>query len=101
MRGLDIEVRCEQRLQHAPLIQSQTIDDDEHRRFVAVDYRQQEFGDDVNRERRSVALEIFQPARIMLLDVRRKLAMHVGVKTLQRFVEPHLAGGSEVHIPAH
>src|SRR5437588_7594268 len=88
-------------LQHPTLVQSQKIDDDEHRRLVALEYRHQEFGDDVDRKRRPVALKIFQPARIMLLDVSRKLAMHVGIKTLQRFIESHLAGGSEINVPAH
>src|SRR5450756_2576600 len=49
VRGLGVEEGSEQRLQHAPLIEPQTIDDDEHRRLVALENRQQKLGDDVYR----------------------------------------------------
>ena len=101
MRRLDVEEWSEQRLEHSPLIEAQAVHDDEHRRLVALQDRQQELGDDVNRERWPVPFEILEPIRIVVLDVQRELAVHVRIETLERLIESHLAGGSEVHIPAH
>ena len=101
MRCLDIEERSEQRLQRAPLVETQAIDDDEHRRLVALEDRQQEFANDVDGERRPVTVQILEPLRIILLHVGRELAVHVGIESLERFVEAHLAGGGEIDIPAH
>src|SRR6476646_10223991 len=49
VRRLDIEEGGEQRLEHAPLVETQTIDDGEYRGLVALQNRQQELGDNVYR----------------------------------------------------
>ena len=102
MRRLDVEERREQRLEHAPLVEPQTIDDDEHRRAVALENRQQELADDVDRERRPVSLEILEPRRILRPSCNAgELAVHVGIESAAAIVESHLAGGGEVDVPSH
>src|SRR5204862_3256180 len=74
VRRLDVEIGSEQRLQRAPLVESEAIDDDEHRCLVALENRQQKLGDDVDREWWPIAVEVLEPRRIVALDVRRELA---------------------------
>lgn len=101
MRRLHVEVRSEQRLQRAPLVESQAVDDDEHRRLVTLENRQDELADDVDRERRAVAVQILQPPWVVVFDVQRELPVHVGIESLKRLVQTHLAGGREIDVPTH
>src|SRR5688572_12191790 len=100
MRRLDVEERREQRLEHAPLIETQTIHDDEDGRLVALENREQELAYDIDRQRRPVAFQILEPGRIRFFHVSRELAVHVGIESAQRLVETHLARGRELDIPA-
>src|SRR6476660_5689843 len=78
VRGLYVEERSEQRLENAPLIETQAIDDNEYCRAVALKNGKNELADDVDRERRPVSLEVLEPLRIFRLHEARKLAVHVG-----------------------
>src|SRR5687768_2694889 len=101
MRGLNVEGRGKQRLENAPLIETKAVHDDEDRGLVALENRKQELADDINGKRRPVSFQIFQPLGVRALHVSRKLAVHVRIKSAQRFVETHLASGRKVDVPAH
>jgi hypothetical protein len=101
VRGLHLEQRREQRLEHEPLVQPQAVHDDEHRRPLPVEHGEHELGEDVHRQRRPVPLEVREPGRVGAHHELRELAVHVGVERAQRVVQPGLARLGEVHVPAH
>ena len=101
MRCLDVVQRCQQRFEHAPLIDAQTVDHDENRFFVAHQHRYHKFGNHVDGQGRTIALQLAQPTRILRLHERRKLAMHVGIQPAQRLVQSKLAGVCKVDVPLH
>src|SRR6478672_5024828 len=98
---LRLEIRSEQRLEHSPLIETKTIDDDEYGGSIALKDGQKKFRDDVNRQRRTISLEILEPGRIMLAHVRREFAMHVGIQSAERIVEPGFSGSGKLDVPSH
>src|SRR6266851_4639583 len=65
MSRLSFEERRKQWLEHAPLIESQTIDDDENCGPIALKNRQKEFADHVDRKRRPISLEILEPCGVI------------------------------------
>ena len=78
VRRLDVEQRREQRLEHAPLVEAQAVDDDEHRGAA----RARESAAGTRRRRRSTAAD--DPPRgpratrgYARRHVRRELALHV------------------------
>ena len=100
VRRLDVEQRRDDRLEHAPLIETQAVDDDEQRLLVGLEDRQQEFGNDVDRQRRPIALEILAAiAGYAVFMYSRELAAQVGIESLQRLVEPRLVRGDEIEVP--
>ena len=101
VRGFHVVQRGQQRLEHAPLIHPQAVDDHENRLAITRQNRHHEFCDDVDREGWPVAFELTEPARIFGADERRELAMHVGIEPAQRLVQPHLIGRGEIDVPLH
>jgi hypothetical protein len=57
VRGLDVEERCELRLEDTPLVEPKTIHDHEDGGPALFDDREQELGGDVDRQRGPIALE--------------------------------------------
>ena len=83
VRRLHVVQRRQQRLEHAPLIHPQAIDDHKDRLAITRQHRHHKLGDDVHRERRPVAFELTQPARVLGTHERGELAMHVGIQPTQ------------------
>ena len=79
VRRLDLEQRRDDRLQSAPLIESQTVDYDEHCVARTLQHREQKLTNDVDGQRRAAAAEIAQPSRIGRFQVQRELASEVGI----------------------
>jgi hypothetical protein len=99
VRGLDLEHGCEERHQDSPLVEAEAVDDDEHRRALALENRQQELADDINRQRRPIAFEIAQPPWVLAANVRREITPHVREHPLERLVQSHLADLRELDVP--
>jgi hypothetical protein len=101
VRRLDVEVRRQERLEHAPLVEPQTVHDDEDRGALALQDGEEELAHHVDRERWTIAVEIREPFGIRRSRVLRELAVHVGVQPLQRVVQAALVGLGEIDVPAH
>jgi hypothetical protein len=99
VRRLHLEVGGEEGLDDPPLVQPQAVDDDEHRRPVALDDGEQELAHHVDRQRGAVPLEVAQPGRVGGAHELGELPVHVRVEAAQRVVQPHLAGRDEIDVP--
>ena len=77
MRRLDVEQWGNDGFERLPLIEAQAIDDDERGGAILLHHRHQELADDVDGERRPVALQVGKPFGIGTRHERRELAAHV------------------------
>ena len=99
VRGLDVEACRDERPDHGPLVQPEAVHHDQERAPVRVQHRLQEFGADVHREGRPVAVVIVQPAGVVALQVAGEVLPEALLQRPERVLQPRLVRLPQPHLP--
>lgn len=83
VRRLDVEERGDRRLEDAPLVEAETVHDDEDSRLLLREDGEEELAHHIDRERRTVTLEIAEPGRVGSSHEVGELAPHVRIERLE------------------
>jgi hypothetical protein len=90
MRGFDIEESADQRADHGPLIQPETIHHHQHDPAMHIENGPEEFGADIHREWRPVAVALVQPVCVVSLQITCEVLPQTLLKRPERVLEPGL-----------